>query len=279
MKKTVVLMFGNNKGGVSKTTSSINTTAALIEKGKSVVYVDMDESMNSTFHLKAAGSKERAFPVTRLLSDPQVDISECILFKTRMPGSELGIIQAEKGIKDQISQLTGGDENKLRAVGERLRNHLEKLDGEVDYIIIDVGPSLDSAIAVAMMSVTHLILVADASAYAEEGIANLLNSGMRLTDKGASGVKIMGALYSNLDMRTGIAKTLLDRQTICADLAIPVLPVYIPHRTEIVDNSYSKEFAVRPGKSTIIGDAYRDLADYIIQNAVFEQELDQAGAA
>ncbi len=265
MKQTPVIMFGNNKGGVGKTTTSINVTAGLSEKGKSVIFVDIDDSSNSTIHLKAKGSKEKSFPVTRLLADSMCNITDCILWDTKLSG--VGVIPSDRNIKKTIAALTKGDESKVKEIADRFKANLQSLDGVVDYIIIDVGPSLDQALSIALSCVTHLVTVADSNAYSEEGIINMFREDMKFVRESNARLKILGSIYNNMDTRNGMARDLIRREVVAGG-RIPVVPIYIPARTEISDNSFTKDFAVKPGKDTILADAYRELTKYMIDNAV-----------
>jgi chromosome partitioning protein len=270
MKQTAAIMFANNKGGVGKTTTSLNTTAALAEKGKSVIYIDFDESTNSTHHLIDPNSKERAFPVSRLLMDDDADINDCIIWGTKFDG--VGLIQGDRNLKSMIFRalMDDRDGSKARAIANRFCNHLEALDGLVDFIIVDVNPSMDMAVALAMSCTTHIIYIADECSYSEEGIINMINSDMHLPkEPGQKPAKVLGALYNKLDSRQGIDRELMQRTTLAKD--IPLLPMYIPRRSEIASNTYTKEFAVKPGKSSILGDAYRELADYLIMETVMTE--------
>lgn len=271
MKYTPVIMFGNNKGGVGKTTTSLNVAAGFSEIGKKCIFVDIDDSSNSTTHLKAKGSREKSFPVTRLLSGSDCSIADCILWNTKLDG--VGIIPSDRNIKKTIAELTKGDERKVKMVAERFKEHLEMLDGEVDYIIIDVGPSLDQALAIALHSVTHLVTVADANSYSEEGIINMFRDDMKFVKESNSSLKIIGSLYNNMDTRNGMAKELIGRKEVAGN--IPVIPIYIPARTEISENSFTKDFAVRDGKNTLLAESYRELIKFMIEKTEMELKREE----
>ena len=256
MKRTSVWMFGNNKGGVGKTTISLNAAAGVSEAGKTCIFIDIDESTNSTFHLKLEESIERCFPVNRLFIDQHVSVEECILWHTKLPG--VALMPSERGIRDQISQYVGNlDKAAIREMGRRFADKLQELDGIVDYIIIDVGPSMDSALAMALEAVTHYVFVADASTYAEQGIMNVMDSVPRLQPGVEDGIELVGAVYSNINMNSNFAKSIVNRTTLAG--RVPLLPVYIPHRVEVYENQSNTDFAVKPGKESILAQSLRDL--------------------
>lgn len=267
MKRTSVWMFGNNKGGVGKTTISLNTAASISEAGKTCIYIDIDESTNSTFHLQLDDSIERCFPVSRLFTDKDVDIQECILWNTKLPG--VALIPSERGMKESIAKYVNSQDKKaIQEMGQRFAEKLQELDGIVDYIIIDVGPSMDSELAMALEAVTHYVFVADASQYAEQGIFNVMDSVPRLRPGAVDGIELVGAVYSNINMNSNFAKTIVQRKTIAND--IPLLPVYIPHRVEITENQAYAEFAVTATKQTILAQSFRDLTQLMIDRTQAE---------
>lgn len=271
MKDTAILMFVNNKGGVGKTTTSLNQAAALSEMGRKVVYVDMDESTNSTTHLKARGGRETAFPVSTIISDPSVDILDCILWETKL--ENVGLIQSDTGLKSTIASVVKGSESSVTESLLRLRDKLEELDGEVDYIIIDVAPSMDHSVTMGLLAATHIIFVLDGSSWAENGVVNIMQSDVmqKMIPIHNPDQKILGAMFSKINPRTANASALLNRKFVAG--SIPVLDYYIPQRQEIEDNTHLHEFAVKPGstRQSILADQYRNLAAFI-DESVFGKE-------
>lgn len=271
MKSTVCLMFLNNKGGVGKTTTSLNQAAALSEMGRRVVYIDMDESTNSTTHLRARQSREKAFPVSTIISDPDVDIMDCILWNTKL--KNVGLIQSDTGLKATIAAAVKGSEEQMTNSLLRLKNKLEDLDGEVDYIIIDVAPSMDHSVTMGLLAATHIVFVLDGSSWSENGVVNIMQSDamQRLVPRFNPEQKVLGAIYSRINLRTANASVLLSKDFIAGN--IPVLEYYIPQRQEIEDNTHLHEFAVKPGstRQSILADQYRKLAAFIDESAFGKQ--------
>lgn len=265
MTRTSVWMFGNNKGGVGKTTTSLNVAASLSEQRKSCLFIDIDESTNSTFHLKMLGSKEESFAVSRLFTDKDVDVNDCILYHTKLEG--VALIPSERGMKDYLAQyISTHDKRILDVMGKRFAEKLQELDGVFDCIIIDVGPTMDVALAMVLEAVTHYVFVADSSSYAEQGIFNVMASVERLRPGAENGIELVGAVYCNINMNSNYAKNIVQRETIADN--IPLLPVYIPHRIEITENQAVADFAVRDGKDTILAKSFRDLTQIMLSRSV-----------
>jgi cellulose biosynthesis protein BcsQ len=231
--------------------------AAASEANKSCLFIDIDDSTNSSFHLKLDGSNEPAFPVSRLFLDKTVDVMDCILWNTKLPG--VAMIRSERGIKDSLAKfISTHDKRDVEEMTRRFADKLQELDGYFDYIIIDVGPSMDAALNMALEAVTHYVFVADASQYAEQGIINVMEDVPRLQPGREDGIEVVGAIYSNINMNSNFAKSIVTRTTIAQN--VPLLPIFLPHRVEITENILTHEFAVGPGKNTTLADCFRRLA-------------------
>lgn len=268
MHHTKILMFVNNKGGVGKTTTSINEAAALAEQGKSVLFLDFDESMNSSFHIGAKKSAEKASTSSSLVANPNIDILDCIAWGTKLDG--VGLISSDGGIKEALEHRVRGDADEILKVAMNLKRMLHQFDGDIDFIIIDASPSMDMLVKIALTVATHLVFIVDGSAYAEQGIVNMLNSEeMKFVKKHNPTQSIVGVLLNKIDTRKNIARVNLDKVEIGG---LPKLPLYIPERTEIDFNTYSHEFAVGAGKEGLLAESYRDLAKILINIPALNQE-------
>lgn len=270
MMHTKILMFVNNKGGVGKTTTSLNESAALTETGASVLFIDFDESMNSTFHIKSNKTLEKSnksFTSTSLLTNPSILITECIMYGTKVDG--VSLIPSDGGIKQALEDKIRGNANAVFEMAMHLKEALHSLDGLVDYIIIDASPSMDTLVKIALTVATHIVFVVDGSNYANQGIVNMLKSEeMKFVRTHNPNQKIVGVLLNRIDQRKSVAKANMERHEIAG---IPVLrlpgeelPVFIPERTEIDVNTYNQEFAVGKGKTGVLAKSYRDLASILI---------------
>lgn len=263
MQNTAVIMFFNNKGGTGKSTTSLNQAAALSEMGRKVVFIDMDESTNSTTHLRDRDSREICFPISTLISNPDIDIQDCILWKTKL--DNVGLIPSDTNLKATVSSVVKGSEAQVTESLLRVKNKIKDLDGLVDYIIIDIAPSIDHTVTMGLLAATHIVFVLDGSAWAENGVVNTLRSELmqKVIPVHNPGLTILGAIYNNINPRSTNGALLLNRDFIADN--VPVLDFYIPQRQEIEDNTHLHEFAVKPGstKPSILADQYRNLAAYI----------------
>lgn len=260
-KHTVVLMFANNKGGVGKTTTALNEAAALSEKGKTVIYLDFDDSTNSSFHIKAKGSSEKCFPISSFLTNSDLEIQDCILWGTKLPN--VGLIPSDKGIKKALEAKAHGSDEEVLKIIMRLRDALISLDESVDYIIIDASPTMDTAVKIALSVTTHLVFVVDGSSYSEQGVVNMMQSEeMHFVKKYNPDQVVLGVLLNKIDTRTTNSRLKIEKEAIGG---VKRVPMYIPERKEIDNNTYTQEFVVGEGKTSLLAQSYRDLANFIIE--------------
>lgn len=158
------ISIANQKGGVGKSTTAINLSAALALKGKNVLLVDMDPQGATTIGL---GLREAKPTIYDVIID-EVEIEEAIT-QTLVDGLHL--------IPSNIA-LSGAEIELSSQIGREyiLRNKLSKLKGDYDYIIIDTPPSLGVLTMNSLVASDEVIIPIQAEYYALEGIALLLKA-------------------------------------------------------------------------------------------------------
>jgi len=270
MIETYVTMFANNKGGVGKTTTTLNEAAALAEKGKRVLIIDLDESKNITTHIFVE-SGERSFTSTGFVTHTHqnIDVMDYILWGTKIDG--VALIPSDGMIKKAIQdKVRGNPDAAALEMAVHLKKMIHQLDTLFDYILIDASPSMDVLVQIALTVATHVVYIADGSSYAEQGIYNMVNSEeLQFVKKYNPDQKVLGVLLNNMDLRVNNDRIRVDLPEIGG---VPRIPLYIPMRTEIRESSHLKDIAVAPGKQGLLAESYRKVADFIIENASFNVE-------
>ncbi|MBB4861352.1 chromosome partitioning protein [Pseudomonas nitritireducens] len=267
-----ILAFANNKGGVGKTSTAINEAAVLASKGRRVLFIDFDESMNSTNHLRDPESGESCFPLSDLISQKDMKIEDCILNHTRL--QNLHVIPAEPGLRNTINRIAQ-DPRALVELVSRLTQKLEVLFDEeqtelpFDVIIIDATPAMDHAAKVIMSLATHILYVVDQSGYAIDGLKNFVsseefNEAVALNEN----LKICGVLLNKVDTRTALSRELLKEKMLAG---IPRLEHYIPHRVEVEEGTHFKQFAIQQNPGSLLSKKYNELGDYLINDMQLTQ--------
>jgi chromosome partitioning protein len=190
-----IIAIANQKGGVGKTTTSVNLGACLAEMGKQVVVVDIDPQGNTTSGL---GIDKKA--VDKCIYDVLIGglPMRQVLQPTRLPNlkvapSTLDLAGAEIELVSMISRE------------HRLKKALAEIKDEFDYILIDCPPSLGLLTINALTSADSLLIPIQCEFYALEGLGQLMNTVFLVQANLNPGLKIEGVVLTMFDGRTNLA--------------------------------------------------------------------------
>jgi chromosome partitioning protein len=195
-----IIAFVNQKGGVGKTTSSINLAASLGLLGKKTLLVDLDPQGNATTGVGIVKSEVKD-SVYELLTE-KAEVTDVIIktkFKNlytvpasiNLAGVDMELMEMSRNNKDFIAQL-------------QLKKALETVAEIFDYIILDCPPSLGLITTNALAASNSVIIPVQCEFFALEGIMQLLNSIMFAQKKLNSDLVIEGVLLTMLDNRTNL---------------------------------------------------------------------------
>ena len=158
-----IIAIANQKGGVGKTTSSVNLSAALCLMGKKVLLVDCDPQGNAS---SGMGVSKTTRPNTYDMLIGGKTASECV------SETEYGdVIPASKELAAASVELINADRREYV-----LKDKISALDSEYDYIFIDCPPSLELLTVNALVAADSVLIPMQCEYYALEGIADLLTS-------------------------------------------------------------------------------------------------------
>ena len=198
MGKIIALV--NQKGGVGKTTSSINLAASLGYLDKKVLLVDLDPQGNSTTGVGVSKTNYTS-SMYELLKD-EVELRDVII-KTKF--KNLYIIPATinlAGIDFELSEMQSSDKNFSK--GKQLKKYLDQVKDTFDFIIIDCPPSLGILTTNALTAADSVIIPVQCEFFALEGIMQLLNTIMMAQRTLNPTLDIEGVLLTMLDGRTNL---------------------------------------------------------------------------
>ena len=201
-----VISLVNQKGGVGKTTTSINLSASLGVLGKKVLLIDLDPQGNTTTGVGInKGDIERS--IYDVLTS-NCTIEEAII-KTKY--KNLSVIPATINLAGlDIELLEKSQHEPTFSKGEQLKNHILKIKDNYDFIIIDCPPSLGIITTNALTASNSVIIPVQCEFFALEGIMQLLNTIMLAQKSLNPDLDIEGVLLTMLDSRTNLGFEVVD---------------------------------------------------------------------
>lgn len=198
--ETKILSIINQKGGVGKSTTAVNLSAALGGQNKSVLLVDLDPQGNATSGLGIDKSQVVHDIYDVLLAD--VDVHDAIIPDVC---EGLDVIPATINLAGAEVELV----NEI-ARENRLKSALGSLRGHYDYIFIDCPPSLGLLTVNALVAADKLFIPIQCEFYALEGVTKLLDSMKRVKTLLNPSLDIYGVLLTMFDGRTTLSKQVAD---------------------------------------------------------------------
>ena len=193
---TAIITVANQKGGVGKTTTAINLSAALAHRGKRTLLIDLDPQANSTIAFYSSG--EIATSMFDVLSESRATMAS-VIKPTKDPLLFLGPGRLALAKLEQV--LAGQFDAPYR-----LKDSLAPILKEYDYIVLDTPPSLGILTVNALVASTHLLVPIQAAYFAIEGTDDLLETYERIRARPNPGLKVLGVVITLFDKRTNISR-------------------------------------------------------------------------
>ena len=255
---TKIISLVNQKGGVGKTTSSINLSASLGKLGKKTLLIDLDPQGNATTGL-GINKGEIAYSVYDVLSE-KCDIKKSII-NTKF--TNLSILPATinlAGIDIELVEKAYQDTNFQK--NNQLKNALKLVEDKYDYIIIDCPPSLGLLTTNALVSSNSIIIPVQCEFFALEGITQLLNTIIMTQTRLNPGLKIEGVLLTLLDSRTVLGLEVVEE--VRKFFKEKVFNTIIPRLIRLVEAPSHGEPIIEYDPLSRAAEAYLNLAKEVI---------------
>ena len=191
-----VIAIFNQKGGVGKTTTNINLAACLALKGKRVLILDIDPQGNTTSGI-GVSKKNLNYTVYNILIDKNFDPRKAIL-KTKVENLDLIPASVDlAGAEVELVEIEGRERT--------LKNGLDKIKDNYDYIFIDCPPSLGLLTINSLSAVDSVLIPIQCEFYALEGVSQLVST-IELVKKSLNpNLEIQGVILSMFDGRTNLS--------------------------------------------------------------------------
>ncbi len=189
-----IISVANQKGGVGKTTTTINLSTILAKKGKKVLLIDADPQGNATSGLGVDKEVEiSTYDVLVNDSTLQEAVQETNIKKLKVCASNMNLAGAEVELVSMMSRE------------QRLKEKIEYIKQEYDYIFIDCPPSLGLITLNSFTASDSVLIPVQCEYYALEGLGQLLNT-INLVKKHLNkDIEIEGALLTMYDIRTNLS--------------------------------------------------------------------------
>ena len=189
-----IISVANQKGGVGKTTTTVNLSTILAKKGKKVLLIDTDPQGNATSGLGVSKDVELSV-YDILIGDTEFDetLQETAIKNLKVCPSNISLAGAEVQLVSMMSRE------------QRLKTKLDKIKDQYDYILIDCPPSLGLVTLNAFTASDSVLIPVQCEYFALEGLGQLLNTVNLVKKHLNKNLEIEGALLRMYDARTNLS--------------------------------------------------------------------------
>ena len=248
-----IIAIANQKGGVGKTTTAINLSACLAEKGKKVLAIDMDPQGNMTSGLGVDKDSVEKTVYDLIIGEAQIEEIICkeVLENLDVLPTNIDLSAAEIELIDI--------ENKEYII----KNEVEKVKENYDFIIIDCPPSLSMLTINAMTTADSVLVPIQCEYYALEGLSQLIHTIELVKERLNSNLEIEGVVFTMYDARTNLSLQVVEN--VKDNLNQNIYKTIIPRNIRLAEApSYGMPINQYDPKSSG-AESYRLLADEVIE--------------
>ncbi|MBR3637925.1 MAG: ParA family protein [Lachnospiraceae bacterium] len=249
-----VIAIAIQKGGVGKTTTAINLSACVAEKGKKVLVIDIDPQGNTTTGFGIEKNELQNTIYELMLGE--VSVKECIIPNV-IENLPLSLIPSNINLAAAEIELI--DQDRKEYV---LKNELDWIKDQYDYIFIDCPPSLSMLTINAMTAADSILVPIQCEYYAMEGLGQLIHTANLIKKKINPGLSMEGFVFTMYDSRTNLSEEVVQMVKEAVDEHI--FETVIPRNVRLAEApSYGQPINIYDSKSAG-AEAYRNLAAELI---------------
>lgn len=248
-----VIAVANQKGGVGKTTTAINLSAALAEAGKKILIVDIDPQGNTTSGFGVDKNQKRKSVYQLLIGECSINESVMgnVIRNIDLIPSDVNLAGAEIDLMDREHQ------------DAILKKELDFIRPDYDLIIIDCPPSLNLLTVNAMVASDSILVPIQCEFYALEGLTQLLYTISLVKNRLNHGLEVEGIVFTMYDVRTRLSQQVVEN--VKENVRERVFETVIPRNVRLAEApSYGEPITVYAPDSAGAA-AYRSLAKELMK--------------
>ncbi|MDD2549408.1 MAG: ParA family protein [Bacteroidales bacterium] len=246
-----IISIINNKGGTGKTTTVLNLGAALSRKRKRVLLVDLDSQCNLT---SAFGVDSNGVGIGELL------IGKADFLDVVKRNGKLSLIPASEKLIDYEFQLSNEPGREYM-----LREQLERVAHNYDYIIIDCPPSLGTLSTNSLVAAKHFIVPMQAENFAFIGLDRIMLISDKVKKRMNPDLALAGILFVKLDPRTKFSQAVIHSLSENQNFAGKLFNTYIRQDISLMESGAFKQTVYEYAPKSRGAHDYNDLAKEILK--------------
>lgn len=249
-----IIAIANQKGGVGKTTTTINLASCLASKGKKILVIDTDPQGNTTSGFGIEKNELENTVYELILGD--CSIRDCMITEVI---ENVSVVPANVNLAAAEIELIGVDKKEYI-----LKNEVDYVKNNYDFVIIDCPPSLNMLTINAMTTANSVLVPIQCEYYALEGLSQLIHTVNLVKERLNPELEMEGVLFTMFDARTNLSMQVVEN--VKDNLNQHIYQTLIPRNIRLAEApSYGLPINLYDPKSSG-AEAYMLLAEEVIKN-------------